>query len=280
MAPAAQLLTASAARALARRHGIRPSKALGQNFMIDPNTVRRILRLAEVAPEDRVVEVGAGLGMLTLALARAARRVIAIEFDRSLLPALGEVVGGLRNVKVVAADAMKLDYRRLLGRGRYRFVSNLPYSIATPLLAKLLEEAPQIDDFVVLLQREVGERLTAGPGSKAYGSISVLVAFHCRAKVLGRVPPTVFWPPPRVESTLVRLARRPPPVDAAAAELVPIVRAAFSQRRKTIRNSLAASLGRPAAEVEAILASAGVDARARAESLSLKDFARIAKALT
>jgi 16S rRNA (adenine1518-N6/adenine1519-N6)-dimethyltransferase len=273
-----RLLTASDVRDLARRHGIRPSKALGQNFVIDPNTIRRIVRLAAVDAEDRVLEVGAGLGTLTLALADAARQVIAVEFDRALLPALEEVLEGVSNVEIVAADAMALEYGSLLRGLSHRFISNLPFNLATPLLTKLLEEVPQIGDFMVMVQREVGERLVASPGSKVYGSISVLVGYYAAGKVLGRVSPSVFWPPPRVESVLIQLVRRPPPVDVPIEPLMKATRAAFSQRRKTVRNALAAALGRDPDEVEKALKTAEVDPGSRAESLGLEDFARIAKA--
>lgn len=273
-----RLLTTSDVRDLARRHGIRPSKALGQNFVIDPNTIRRIVRLAAVDAEDRVLEVGAGLGTLTLALADAARQVIAVEFDRALLPALEEVLEGVSNVEIVAADAMALEYGSLLGGLSHRFISNLPFNLATPLITKLLEEVLQIGDFMVMVQREVGERLVASPGSKVYGSISVLVGYYAEGKVLGRVSPSVFWPPPRVESVLIQLVRRPPPVDVPIEPLMKATRAAFSQRRKTVRNALAAALGRDPDEVEKALKTAEVDPGSRAESLGLEDFARIAKA--
>jgi 16S rRNA (adenine1518-N6/adenine1519-N6)-dimethyltransferase len=273
-----RLLTTSDVRDLARRHGIRPSKALGQNFVIDPNTIRRIVRLAAVDAEDRVLEVGAGLGTLTLALAAAARQVIAVEFDRALLPALEEVLEGVPNVEIVAADAMAVEYGSLLGGLSHRFISNLPFNLATPLITKLLEEVLQIGDFTVMVQREVGERLVASPGSKVYGSISVLVGYYAEGKVLGRVSPNVFWPPPRVESVLIQLVRRPPPVDVPIEPLMKATRAAFSQRRKTVRNALAATLGRDPDEVEKALKTAEVDPGSRAESLGLEDFARIAKA--
>jgi 16S rRNA (adenine1518-N6/adenine1519-N6)-dimethyltransferase len=273
-----RLLTTSDVRDLARRHGIRPSKALGQNFVIDPNTIRRIVRLAAVDAEDRVLEVGAGLGTLTLALAAAARQVIAVEFDRALLPALEEVLEGVPNVEIVAADAMAVEYGSLLGGLSHRFISNLPFNLATPLITKLLEEVLQIGDFTVMVQREVGERLVASPGSKVYGSISVLVGYYAEGKVLGRVSPNVFWPPPRVESVLIQLVRRPPPVDVPIEPLMKATRAAFSQRRKTVRNALAAALGRDPDEVEKALNTAEVDPGSRAESLGLEDFARIAKA--
>lgn len=274
-----KLLTATEVRDVARRYGIRPSRALGQNFLIDGNTVRKILRVAEVGPVDQVVEVGAGLGTLTVGLAQTARRVIAIEIDRAIVPALREVVAPFPNVELVAGDALGIDYGALLRPGRFRFVANLPYNIATPLLARLLSEVPQIEDFVVMIQREVGERLVASPGSRTYGAVSVLVAYHCGARLLGRVPPAVFWPPPRVESVIVRLLRRPPPVAVPAGALMGVVRAAFSQRRKTLRNALASALDRPPDAIEAVLRRAGVDPRARAEELSLQRFASIAEAL-
>lgn len=265
---------------IARKHGIRPSKRLGQNFLVDPNTVRKILRLAEVSPGDRVLEIGAGLGFLTVELAKRAETVIAVEFDRGLIAALNETLSGLTNVAVVRGDAMKLDYSSLLEGTGHRMISNLPYNLATPLVARLLESVPAIDDFVVMIQREVGERLVAPPGSKTYGAISVVVRYFAEGKVLSRVPPTVFWPRPKVESVVIRLKRRPSPVGMAFARIEPVVHAAFGQRRKIIRNSLAAGLSLPIGKVELALDSASVDPRARAETLSLEDFARIAEELS
>jgi 16S rRNA (adenine1518-N6/adenine1519-N6)-dimethyltransferase len=278
--PAATLLTATQIRDLARRHGFRPSKALGQNFVVDPNTIRRIVRLAEISADDRVLEVGAGVGALTVALAERAASVTAIEIDRHLLPALEEVVGDLPNVEVVAGDAMVMDLGPLLGGREHRLVANLPYNIATPLLAGMLTGCPEICDFVVMVQREVGERLIAPPGSKAYGAVSVLVAYHCTARLLGRIPPTVFWPAPTVESVLIRLTRRPPPVAVEPASLMRVVHAAFGQRRKTVRNSLASVLGLATEEVERAVAAAGLDPGARAETFGLEEFARLTEALS
>jgi 16S rRNA (adenine1518-N6/adenine1519-N6)-dimethyltransferase len=278
--PAATLLTATQVRDLARRHGFRPSKALGQNFVVDPNTIRRIVRLAEISADDRVLEVGAGVGALTVALAEQAASVTAIEIDRHLLPALEEVVRGLPNVEVVAGDAMEMDLGPLLGGLEHRLVANLPYNIATPLLAGMLSDRPEIRDFVVMVQREVGERLIAPPGSKAYGAVSVLIAYHCTARLLGRIPPTVFWPAPTVESVLIRLSRRPPPVAVEPASLMRVVHAAFGQRRKTVRNSLASVLGLAPEEVERAVAAAGLDPGARAETFGLEEFARLTEALS
>ncbi len=199
-------------------HGVHPSRALGQNFVADPNTVRRIARLAEVGAGDRVVEIGAGLGSLTLALAETGARVTAVEVDRHLVPILRETVGPA-GVAVVEGDAMTLDWDTLLGTapGRWTLVANLPYNIATPLVADLLDGVPAIGRMLVMVQREVGERLAAAAGSDPYGAVSVKVAYWATARVVGRVPATVFIPRPAVESVLVLIARRDrPAVDPAA----------------------------------------------------------------
>lgn len=274
-----RLLSPADVGELARRYGIVPTKALGQNFVIDQNTIRRIVRLAEIAPEDRIIEVGAGVGTLTLGLAEAAQHVTAIELDRKLIPALEEVLGGADNVDVVVGDAMDLDFAPLVAGGPHRLVANLPYNIATPLIADLLQQRPEIADFVVMVQREAGERFVAPPGSKAYGAVSLLVAYHSEAKLLGKVPASVFWPVPKVESLLVRLTRREPMADLGGPELMRVVRAAFSQRRKTIRNTLASGLDMEVGEVEAALARAGVDPGTRAEALGLDEFAGLVREL-
>ncbi|MGH9224393.1 MAG: 16S rRNA (adenine(1518)-N(6)/adenine(1519)-N(6))-dimethyltransferase RsmA, partial [Acidimicrobiales bacterium] len=232
-------LTGRQVRELLARHGAAPTKARGQNFVVDPNTVRRVARLAGVGPGDRVVEVGAGVGSLTLALAETGAAVTAIEVDGRLVAALREVVEPV-GVTVVEADAMRVDWADLLGGGggdgdSWTLVANLPYNIATPLLADLLDEVPQIRRFVVMVQREVAERLAASAGDEAYGAVSVKVAYWAEAKVVGRVPPTVFVPQPRVDSVLVRLHRLPaPPVDADPERLFRLVEAGFGQRRKML----------------------------------------------
>jgi 16S rRNA (adenine1518-N6/adenine1519-N6)-dimethyltransferase len=264
-------LTPRQVRELLSAHGISPSRALGQNFVADPNTVRRIARLAEVGPGDRVVEIGPGLGSLTLALVETGASVTAVEVDRHLLPALRSVVEP-HGVRVVHGDAMRLDWSAVLGGGGgWSLVANLPYNIATPLVLDLLAGVPAIERMLVMVQREVGERLAAQPGEKAYGIPSVKVAYRASAEVVGRVPPTVFIPPPRVESVLVRLRRLPePPVEADPAALFRLVEAGFGQRRKMLRRSLAGLVDPAAFE------RAGVRPEARAEELSLQDWARLA----
>ena len=273
-------LTRRQVRDLLAEHGLSPSRALGQNFVADPNTVRRIARLAGIGHGDRVVEVGAGLGSLTVALAETGAEVTAVELDRHLLPVLRSVVEPL-GVRVVEGDAMALDWDEVLGadaagggEDRWALVANLPYNVATPLVLDLLARAPAIDRMLVMVQREVGERLAAGPGSKAYGIPSVKVAYRADAEVVGRVPPTVFLPQPRVESALVRLRRLPEPrVDVDPERLFRLVEAGFGQRRKMLRRSLA-SLVDPAA-----FERAGVRPDARAEELSLEDWARLENAV-
>jgi 16S rRNA (adenine1518-N6/adenine1519-N6)-dimethyltransferase len=275
-------------RALLERHGLTRRRALGQHFLADPNTARRIVRLAGVRPGDRVLEVGPGLGSLTAALVAAGARVRAIEVDEALLPALREVVGPAAPVEVVVGDVLRVDLDRLVasaepcaaevpGPAGWKMVSNLPYNIATAVVLRLLEGAPAVREMLVMTQREAAERLCARPGGRAYGAASVRVAYHARARIVGRVPPTVFLPPPRVESALVHLQRHPrPPVEVGSyADLVALLRAGFAQRRKMLRSSLRARLGE---RTRAVLAAAGVPETARAEALDLGRWAALARA--
>jgi 16S rRNA (adenine1518-N6/adenine1519-N6)-dimethyltransferase len=283
-----ELLTPASIQALLDRHGVRPSRALGQNFLADPNTARRIVRLAGVESGARVVEVGPGLGSLTLALADAgASEIVVLELDRHLVPALREVLDG-RAVRIVEGDALTTDWHALLGAPQpgvpgvpgvpgWSMVSNLPYNVATPLVVRVLETAPMVDRLLVMVQREVGERLAAGPGSDAYGAVSVKVAYYARAELAGLVPPTVFLPKPAVDSALVRLVRRErPPVDVPDVErLFVLVRAGFATRRKMLRRALTTELG---SRTVAVLQAAGVDPSVRAETLGLEEWARISRA--
>jgi 16S rRNA (adenine1518-N6/adenine1519-N6)-dimethyltransferase len=244
------------------RIGRSPSKALGQNFVADPNTVRRIAALAGVGPGDKVVEIGAGLGSLTRALEETGAEVTAVEVDRHLVPLLRENV---TSAQVVEADAMTLDWHALLGDDRWVLVANLPYNVATPLVADLLDTVPQIERMLVMVQREVGERLAAHVGDEQYGAVSVKVAYWADAKVVGRVPATVFLPQPKVESVLVSIVRREPaaPVDFA------LVRAGFGQRRKMLRGALRGLVD------DEVFACAGVRPEARAEELDVAAWGRL-----
>ena len=261
-------------RDILERHGLRPSRAFGQNFVTDPNTVRRIAALSGVGPGRAVLEIGAGLGALTRALAATGARVVTVEADARLLPALREQVEGL-GVEVVCGDAMTIDLGALLGSASsWSVVANLPYNVAVPVVVRLLEEAPAVTDMTVMVQREVGERLAAGPGGRDYGAVSVKVAYYATARLVGRVPASVFVPRPRVESALVRIERRDrvavDPAVVGPERLFTVVRAGFGQRRKMLRGALAGVVG------AGCFAEAGIDPRSRAEELSVEDWGRLA----
>jgi 16S rRNA (adenine1518-N6/adenine1519-N6)-dimethyltransferase len=241
--------------------------------VVDPNTVRRIARLAEVGPEDHVVEIGAGLGSLTRALIETGARVTAIELDDGLVRVLRETAP---EAEIVAADARRVDWSQILRGEPAVLVANLPYNLATPLLADLLDEVPLIERMLVMVQAEVGLRLAAGPGTKSYGAVSVKVAYWAEASVVGRVPPTVFLPRPKVDSALVAITRRavplgPPSVPPDA--LFALVRAGFGQRRKTLRRSL------EGLAIEADFVAAAVDPGSRAEQLDVVAWGRLALAV-
>ena len=259
---------------LLEEHSLSPRRAFGQNFVADPNTVRRIARLAGIGPGDHVVEIGGGLGSLTLALAETGARVTAIEIDHGIAPVLRAVTAELENVTVVEGDALTLDWTSLLSDdSRVTVVANLPYNVATPLVADLLDTVPQIDRFVVMVQREVALRLAASPGSSDYGAISVKVAYWGSARILGDVPPTVFVPRPKVTSSIIEITRRAEPAvgDVTPTELFTLVRRAFGQRRKMLRRSLA-----EAVTAEQFVA-AEVSPEARPEQLDVMAWGRLAK---
>jgi 16S rRNA (adenine1518-N6/adenine1519-N6)-dimethyltransferase len=272
--PAGGLLRGSDVTRLLAESGLHAKRSLGQNFVVDPNTIRRIVRLAEIAPGDEVVEVGPGLGSLTLGLVAAGGRVIAIEKDAQLAEVLRTVVPS--EVRIVTADALDVDLTEILGPGPMTMVANLPYNVATPLVLDVLDSVPAVVRMLVMVQHEVGERLAAPPGSAAYGIPSLRVAQHATAKVVGSVGPAVFHPRPRVRSALVALTRRERNlVDVADEELMwRLVRTSFGQRRKTMRRSLG-SLATPA-DLEA----AGIDTSERPERLPLEAFGRLSDVIS
>lgn len=267
-------------RNLAKKLDLRPTKKLGQNFVIDGGTVRRIVRVAEVAPEDVVLEVGPGLGSLTLALLSAAAHVVAVEIDPVLAAQLPITVaerGLAAKLTVVGADALKIDISDLLGYSPTALVANLPYNVAVPVVLHLLEVLPSLRKGLVMVQSEVADRLAAAPGSKIYGIPSVKAAWYADVRRAGPVGRTVFWPAPNVDSGLVSLTRRDPPTTTATREQVfAVIDAAFAQRRKTLRAALATWAGSPAA-AEAALRAAGVDPSTRGEQLDITAFTRIAE---
>jgi len=246
-----------------------PRRDLGQNFVADPNTVRRIAELASVGSDDRVVEIGAGLGSLTLALADTGADVIAIEVDRGIVPILRDVVADRTNVRVVEADAMHLDWNELLADGDgWVLVANLPYNVATPLICDLLDGVPAISRMLVMVQREAAERFAAAPRTPAYGAVSVKVAYWGNAKVVGHVPASVFVPRPNVESALVEITRHEPPATDPDT-LFSLVRTGFGQRRKMLRRSLSAIV------TPATYDAAGISPTARPEELDVDAWCRL-----
>jgi 16S rRNA (adenine1518-N6/adenine1519-N6)-dimethyltransferase len=276
------LLTPASVHALLDAHGLHPKRSLGQNFLADPNTARRVVALADLPAGTPVLEIGPGLGSLTLALLDAGHDVVALELDDRLAAVLRTVVADeaevTRHVRVEHGDAMAVDLEALLATAPSprACVSNLPYNVAVPVVVRLLEEADAVERILVMVQREVGERLAAAPGDPQYGAVSVKVAYFAEAQVVGLVPPTVFVPRPKVDSALVRLRRRSePPVNVPSADdLFALVRAGFAHRRKMLRRSLAPVLGEATPDV---LAAAGVAPTARAEALGLDDWAAVAR---
>jgi 16S rRNA (adenine1518-N6/adenine1519-N6)-dimethyltransferase len=273
------LLSPADVRALATRLGVRPTKALGQNFVHDPNTVRRIVRAADLDPTDVAVEVGPGLGSLTLALLPEVAAVHAVEIDPILAAALPETVAAhapdhLARLHVHNEDAMRLG---ALTPAPTALVANLPYNVAVPVVLHLLATQPTLRRGLVMVQKEVADRLVAGPGSKTYGIPSVKLAWYASARNAGKVPPNVFWPVPNVDSGLVAFTRRDPPAAVDRSRVFAVVDAAFAQRRKTLRAALAGWAGGPD-NAERILRAAGVDPGTRGEAIGVERFAAIAAA--
>lgn len=276
------LLDPRTIRQLAAELDLRPTKQRGQNFVHDPNTVRRIVAAAGVRPDDVVLEIGPGLGSLTLGLLEQASAVVAIEIEHSLAERLPRTATERMpevadRLLVVEADALTVD--ALPDPQPTLVVANLPYNVSVPVLLHVLARFPSIRGGLVMVQAEVADRLVAGPGSRTYGVPSVKLAWYCAARRVGSVPPTVFWPVPNVDSGLVELVRRDPPATSASRQQVfSVVDAAFSQRRKMLRSALAGLFG-SASAASAALAAAGVDPQARGEVLAVTDFVRIAEVL-
>ncbi|MFE9187247.1 16S rRNA (adenine(1518)-N(6)/adenine(1519)-N(6))-dimethyltransferase RsmA [Micromonospora haikouensis] len=275
------LLGPAEIRDLAARLGVSPTKKLGQNFVHDPNTVRRIVAAAALTADDVALEVGPGLGSLTLALLPVAAHTHAVEIDPTLAAALPQTAAHhagpyADRLTVHRADALRVTAAELADPAPTALVANLPYNVAVPVVLHLLAALPSLRHGLVMVQKEVADRLVAGPGSKVYGIPSVKLAWHAHARAAGRVPPNVFWPVPNVDSGLVAFTRREPPRPEVPRERVfAVVDAAFAQRRKTLRAALAGWAGGPDLAAAALVA-AGVDPGARGESLTVEQFAAVA----
>jgi 16S rRNA (adenine1518-N6/adenine1519-N6)-dimethyltransferase len=256
--------------------GIVPKKALGQSFLVDLRILERIGEIAELSGQDEVVEIGAGLGVLTTFLGERVKRVIAIEKDPRFIDKLKEITVPFGNIELVHQDALGIEFKKFYLGNKLKVVSNLPYSVSSPILIKLLDEREVFSLMVLMVQKEVGERIVASPGTKAYGSISVLIQTYMDAEIKLHVPPSAFWPQPKVESVVLKLIPLSSPRVNVPDERFfrRVVKAAFSSRRKILANSLSSIF--PRDMVEAILKAAEIDRKRRAETLSLEEFGRIA----
>lgn len=259
-----------------KRFGIRMSKKLGQNFLIDEHVVESIVNAANIIQGDAVLEIGPGIGTLTQGLAEAGAAVTAVEIDRRLIEVLAKTLEGYENIRVVHGDILRIDIGKEVAAPRYKVVANLPYYITTPIIMGLLEAHMPVDILVTMVQKEVAQRMVAVPGTKDYGSLSVAVQYYTKPEIMFVVPPASFIPPPAVDSAVIRCTvREKPPVEVNERIFFRVVKAAFAQRRKTLSNTLKTT-GVPADTLKVILEKAGIDGGRRGETLSLEEFAAIA----
>ena len=266
------------------KFGFKFSKALGQNFLIDGNIVRNIVKGAQVGKDDYVLEIGPGIGTLTEELALNAKKVVAVEIDKNLLPIVDYTLSKYNNVEVIQGDILKIDIHKLidekLNGGPIKVVANLPYYVTTPIIAKLIEDDLNIESITVMVQKEVAQRIVAPPGNKQYGSLTVFVNFYSDPEVLLIVPKTVFMPQPKVDSAVIKLTIKETATDVDRKLFFRIVKAAFSQRRKTIVNSLSnKELGLDKEQVRELLEKSNISPKARAEDLKIEDFIKICQTI-
>ncbi len=267
------------------KYGFRFSKSLGQNFLIDANIVNGIIDGAEVGPDDVILEIGPGIGVMTQSMAQRAKKVVAIEIDKALLPVLDETLEDLDNVEIVSGDVLRVDIQKIIDEkldGQApKVVANLPYYVTTPIIMKFLEEQIPVTDIVVMVQKEVADRMVAGPGTKIYGALSVVVQYYAEPSKIVKVPPSVFMPQPNVESSVVRLKKRTnPPVDLKDPSLFfKTVRSSFMKRRKTLLNALSSGeLAVSKDQVREVLDACEIDPKRRGETLDMAEFAKLANA--
>lgn len=281
------LTSPKALKELLARHGFRFSKSLGQNFLIDENILHKIIEGARITDKDMVLEIGPGVGTLTRAIAQQAASVTAVEIDSALLPILEETLKEFSNTRVIHGDILKLDITQLINDNfkdqPFKVVANLPYYITTPIIMRFLEEEQPFSTMVVMIQKEVAERMAAKPSSKAYGALSVAVQFYTKPRIVGLVPASVFMPPPKVDSIVIALDKRETPaVDVKdRASFFRVVKALFSQRRKTLLNTLSSAqlVNMDKEELKKSLISLGIDPQRRGETLTLEEMAKISNGL-
>ncbi len=274
-----RLSSHSATMDLVKKHGFKFTKSLGQNFLIDDNIVDKIVAGAGIGPGDKIIEVGPGIGTLTREMASRAQNLMAVEIDKNLIPILEDTLGDYDNVKIVNEDIIKADIRVLidenLGGGPVKLVANLPYYITTPIIMRFLEENINVTDIVVMVQKEVAERMNAQPGGKDFGALSVAVQYYCDTEIVAKVPRHLFVPQPNVDSIVIALRIRPERKYKVDDEdlYFKVVKAAFGQRRKTLLNSISSMGNLAKDQVKEALEEAGIDPKRRGETLSLDEFA-------
>lgn len=272
--------------AVLRKYNFVFQKKFGQNFLIDSHVLEKIVNAAGITPQDCVLEIGPGIGTMTRYLAESAREVVAVEIDRALIPILADTLSDYDNITVLNEDIMKVDVARIAqerNQGRpIKVVANLPYYITTPIVMSLLEKHVPLESITVMVQREVADRMQAGPGTKDYGALSLAVQYHTRPETVARVPANCFMPRPNVDSAVVRMTRYgKPPVEVGDEKyLFSLIRASFNQRRKTLANSLANGMGIPREQVTAALGEMGLSATVRGEALTLEQFAVLGNLLS
>lgn len=277
-----KLYSQATIRELKKKYGFNLTKSLGQNFLTDKNIIDKIVEASNIIKEDTVVEIGPGIGVITSELAECAKKVIAIEIDKNLIPILGETLADFDNIEIINADILKTDLNAVTkGEKNVRIVGNLPYYITTPIIMKLLEEGVEAKSITVMMQKEVADRIKAEPGTKARGAISVAVQYYCEVHKVADVPKEVFVPMPKVDSTVLRLdIRKEKPVSLMDDKLFFVaIKSGFGQRRKTLLNSLSSGAGFEKDDIREILSEAKIDPQRRAETLTIDEFAKIANAM-
>lgn len=277
-----KLYAPSTINAIKAKHGFQFSRSLGQNFLTDKNIIDKIIASSYITAEDLVIEIGPGIGVLTQEASQCAKKVIAIEIDRNLIPILEDTLAECENVEIIHSDVLKTDLTQVIENQTQmksvRIIGNLPYYITTPIIMKLLEDGVPADSITIMMQKEVADRICAGPGSKTYGALSVAVQFYCTVHQVAVVPKSVFVPQPKVDSTVLRLdIRREPPVQLLNRDVFfACIKYGFGKRRKTLLNALTGINGLAKDAVKIILEQAQIDSGRRAETLSMEEFARIA----
>jgi len=279
-----RLYSPSHVKYILSKYGFKFSKSLGQNFLIDGNIVRKIVDEANIGKEDYILEIGPGIGTLTEELALKAKKVVAVEIDSSLLPILDETLERFNNVEIIHGDILKIDLGRIieenLSNKSVKVVANLPYYVTTPIVARLIEEDLKLDSIIVMVQKEVAERMVATPGSKTYGSLSVFINFYSNPEIILKVPKTVFMPQPKIDSAVIKLNLNKELPDIDKDKFFQVVKAGFSKRRKTIINSLSSyGFNIEKERIRDVLNALNISPDLRAENISVEEFIKISKSL-